>query len=435
MPAKTSPLVLCLFLLGPLACSEKAPPTAEPSAVKKDPQSAQRVLCASPSGLSGAAAEQLAALQSRLQKDPHNIDLLVAVGQSWIRAARQESDPGLYLHAGGCAELALQIAPHQGPAENLQLLVLLNQHQFKKARERALSVLEKNPQDQMAWGSLSDAHLELGAIEDAQYAVQKMVDLKPNLPSYARASYLAWLTGDEKGARLIAKQAVSAGQEQKITEGLAWVITQTAWMFWHDGDLKGAEAGFDLALEKHGEHIPAWLGKARVALATQRFDEAQALLMRAQEKNPTAESAWLLLQHALLIRDKALIESREAELLKLGRNQDPRTLSLALSVRNVRPDEALKLAGAEFEKRPGLYTKDAYAFALARSGQAAKAATLAQEIVSLNTPDPGLMARAGFVLFQAGDVKKGRALMKAALDKNPHFDPIFSQEVRRAIAN
>jgi tetratricopeptide (TPR) repeat protein len=393
------------------------------------------VLCASPSGLTGPAAEQLAALQTRLLKEDQNIDLLVAVGQSWIRAARQESDPGLYLHAGACAELALQIAPQQGPAENLQLLVLLNQHQFKKARDRALSILQRNPQDQMAWGSLSDAHLELGAIEDAQYAVQKMVDLKPNLPSYARASYLAWLTGDEKGARLIAKQAVSAGQEQKMTEGLAWVIAQTAMMFWHDGDLKGAEAGFDLALEKHGEHIPAWLGKARVALATQRYDDALALLDRAQEKNPTAEVAWLLLQHALLTQDQERIAARESELIKLGRNQDPRTLSLALSIRNILPDEALKLAEGEFKERPGLYTQDAYALALARSGHMAKAAALAHEIVSVGTPDPGLMARAGFVLWQAGDKKKGRALMMAALDKNPHFDPLFSQEVRRAISN
>ena len=47
------------------------------------------------------------------------------------------------------------------------------------------------------------ATLELGDVEASTKAVQRMLDLKPSLPSYGRAAHLRWLLGDTAGAQAL----------------------------------------------------------------------------------------------------------------------------------------------------------------------------------------------------------------------------------------
>src|SRR5207248_4035275 len=113
-----------------------------------------------------------------------------------------------------------------------------------------------------------------GHFEAAADAAQKMVDLKPNLPSYSRASWLAWLHGDVPAATEYARLAIDAGGDRSDNEPQAWVIVQAAMIFWSQGDLGGADAGFDTALDRVPGYPPALVGKARVALAQGRAADA-----------------------------------------------------------------------------------------------------------------------------------------------------------------
>src|SRR5439155_10712632 len=137
-------------------------------------------------------------------------------------------DPGYYLHADACAEVALAISPDDPTALDLRALVLLNQHQFADAEKTARKILEKRGDDPVAWGNLSDALLEMGRTEEASRAAQTMVDLKPNLPSYARAAHFRWLAGDSAGAKAFYRHAIDAGADQRDPEPRAWVLVQTA---------------------------------------------------------------------------------------------------------------------------------------------------------------------------------------------------------------
>jgi tetratricopeptide (TPR) repeat protein len=84
-----------------------------------------------------------------------------------VKKARESSDPGYYLNAKACADVALDVAPGSRPAIDLSALVLLNQHRFDEARDLAEQILRKSPDDLMALGTLSDAYLETGRYAEA----------------------------------------------------------------------------------------------------------------------------------------------------------------------------------------------------------------------------------------------------------------------------
>src|SRR5258708_35176757 len=131
-------------------------------------------------------------LQGRVQRSPKKMEAWIELGQAWVRKARADGNPMHYLSASACADLALALAPGNRLALDLRGLVLLNDHRFDEARRLAQSVGDAEPDDAAAWGNLSDALLELGRVDEAARATQRMVDLKPNLPSYSRAAWLLW---------------------------------------------------------------------------------------------------------------------------------------------------------------------------------------------------------------------------------------------------
>ncbi len=383
--------------------------------------------------LDGSAAidRTISDLQARLRREPTSLDGWVALGEAWVRRARQTADPGYYRSAADCAEAALALAPGERRAEALQGFVLLDGHRFEEARQRAESLLRRDPRDPTALGVLSDALLELGRFEEAAQATQRMVDLKPNLPSYARVSYLMWLRGDVERALEAARVAEGASGER---EPRAWVAVQAALMRWHRGDLGGADADLDRALALMPDYPAALAGKGRVALSRGEAGAAERWLERAWHLAPLAETAWLLGDARRAQGDKAGAREADERVIRAGRAFDRRTLALFLSTNGFDPDEAVRLAEAEQAVRGDLYTDDARAWALFRAGRIEEASAAALRATRLGTPDARLLYHAGAIRCAAGDVKAGLALVRRALNLNPSFDQAGAADARRLLA-
>jgi tetratricopeptide (TPR) repeat protein len=374
-------------------------------------------------------------LQARAQNTPTKAEAWVALGQAWVRKARSDGDALHYLSADACAEMALRLSTGDRGALDLRGLVLLTNHRFEEARKLAQSVVDTAPEDAGAWGNLSDALTDLGRFGDAVHAAQRMMDLKPNLPSYARASYLLWLRGDVPGAKESARLAIDAGGDLRDPEPLAWVLVQTANMFWQEGDFQGADTGFDGALAVKPGFPPALVGKARVALAQGRPADASSLLREALEKRPLVETAGLLADARRLSGDGPGAEAAEREVFREGRSGDGRTLSLYLSTHGQAADEALALAERELSTRDDVYTEDTLAWALYRTGRLAEARAASDKALALKTPDARLLYHAGAIRLAGGEPAAGLALLKQALALNPGFDPVGAREARALLGS
>jgi tetratricopeptide (TPR) repeat protein len=245
-----------------------------------------RALCLAPTDATDAADAALRRLRSVAAADAARAEW-TALADAWIAKARRSYDEGYYLHAGACAELALQRDSRDAAAASLRAMVQLNRHEFAAARDTALAVVTAHPRHQRAWGVLSDASLELGDMDSAIEAAQRMVDIKPNLPSYARAAHLAWLQGDAKSAKLFYGQAIRAAAPG---EARAWVLVEVAEIFRLENDLAGADAGFALALSSRPDFPPALVGRARTALARGDEETARLLVARARAQNPHVDT-------------------------------------------------------------------------------------------------------------------------------------------------
>ncbi len=328
------------------------------------------------------------------------------------------SDPGYYLNATAAVDVALDLSPDNTAALDVKGLALLNDHKFEEARELAERTVAKNAEDPTAFGTLSDALLELGRYDEATKAAQAMMDLKPNLPSYSRAAHLAWLHGDVGGAKESLRLALDSGKDQRDKEPYAWVLAQAAQLFLAQGDLEGAEAGFDRALEWLPGFAPANVGKGRVALARHQSTRAAELFQRAYATSPLVETAWLLGDAREAAGDAAGAEEARDFVRKEGRRTDPRTLAAFLAEKNETPEGALALADAEMKVRPDMVTEDVRAWALYRLGRVQEARSAIVHARRLGTKDARMMYHEGAIRLAMADKTEqteGRKLLLAAL--------------------
>ena len=426
--------LLAAFALSCAACTEDGghPPTrpaADTASSTKTASPEERL--ALQKTTSGSDVDRLIdAGQARAEKNPESADAWVLLGRAWVRKARESADPGYYLNAKACAAIVKKRDPASRLAKNLEILVLLNGHEFVAARALAKTIVDASPDDAMALGSLSDAELELGLYDDAATHAQAMIDLKPNLPSYARASFLSWVRGDVAGAKEAIRGAIDSGRDKHDPEPRAWVLVQAANIFYYEGDLEGANAGYEMTLDWLPGYAPALVGKGRVALAKGDGKAAVENLDRAYSASPLVETAWLLGDAHVLAKSPEAAEKSYAKVRSDGKVQDPRTLSLFLTTRGESPDLALTLAEKEYETRKDVVTEEALAMALLRKGNVAEAKAKIVHARRLGTPDPRAIAHEGMIRLAAGEKVAGKAAIARAL-ASPIVDRATRDEATR----
>jgi tetratricopeptide (TPR) repeat protein len=373
---------------------------------------------------------ELRAAQELAKKNPTSDAAWINLGHAWVKEARGRADPGYYLHARACAAIVLARAPDDRLALDLEGLVLMNQHAFEDARTLAERITRAHPDDAMAWGTLSDALLEVGRYDDAEAAVDRMVALKPGLASYVRASHLRWLRGDLEAAKRHARSAIDAGRGARDPEPHAWTLCHAATIFLHEGDLDGADVGYEQALGRVSEYPCALVGRGRIALAKKDAARAADLFARAAAVEPTAETLWLLGDAFAAKGDEAKANEAYAR-VEQEESRDARTVALYYAVKNKRVDHALALARSELEKRKDIYTEEALAWALFRNGKNGEAKEAITRARRLGTRDARLMAHEGRIRIANGDAS-GRALVEKALATSPAFWD--AAETREALA-
>lgn len=425
-------IVISLFIAS-IACEETpAQRVDSPQAPAKedalDLTGLQRLALEDPNGQT-PLDQEIRRLQDVAKRSPKKLDPWILLGRSWVKKARQQSEPGFYANANASADIGFDILPDNPLSRNLRGLVLMNDHRFTEAKALMEKVLEDDPDDIMALGTLGDALLELGDVENATKHVQRMVELKPSLPSYTRAAYLRWLRGDPGGATMILKKAIMAGGTARDKEAFAWVLVEAAKIFWYQGDHEGAEAGLDRALDAFPEYPAALVWKARVALARGEPRRALELAKRSYQRAALAETAWVWADAARAVEDAAEVEAAEAMLDKLGEHGEARVLAAYLATHDRDPKRALELVERELKSRSDIYTKDAHAWALYRLGRFDEALAASEAATAYGTKDASLLYHRGAIRI-AAKKEGGIDDVKAALALDEKFDPVAADEAR-----
>jgi tetratricopeptide (TPR) repeat protein len=118
-----------------------------------------------------------------------------------IRRAHETASPDYDRQAAEAIATGLSLAPQDFQLRKAQVALLLDQHEFARARDEAKDLNLHNPDDATVHGYLARAYIGLGNYQDAEEAAQWMLNLLPfNVPGLLIAADLRDHYGDPEGA-------------------------------------------------------------------------------------------------------------------------------------------------------------------------------------------------------------------------------------------
>lgn len=409
---------LISFLLGCGCLAAQQGPPARPV----EAPGARRL---SPELATANTDERIRIYQRLLTASPRDLQLQSGLILTYMQKLRESADGAYLQRASKLVADMLETDGGNFEALRLQNEIDLQRHEFKVVAERARDMLHYAPSDPGAWGNLGDALMDLGEYENAGQAYSKMFALRPNLASYNRVAFFRFVTGDAAGAIGLMKQAIEAGSGQP--ENTAWCFAELGDMYFKTGLLNEAGAAYRSALSLFPalHRASAGLGKVEAAgghpdLAIRHYQQAQAIV-------PTVEYAAALADlYSATGKNKA---AREQQLLvatidKLGTASGEttnRNLAIILAGHNENLPHALELVRAEISTRPDVYTWDALAWVLFKSGHLEEARVACQKALRLNTPEPAFYFHASRIASAAGDEKAAREYEDRTAALNPKF--------------
>jgi tetratricopeptide (TPR) repeat protein len=355
-------------------------------------------------------AEQGMAQAKRLiDKNPKNYEAYNALALALSRRARETSDIKFYAEAEETLKKSFEISPDNFDGRRIEVWVLLGKHEFAAAREEALKLKQRVPDDVMVYGFLTDANVELGNYDEAEKSAQLMLDLRPgNSPGITRASYLRELFGDVDGSLELMNMALSSTNPSEV-EDRAWILTQMAHLQLSVGRLTEAEKNLQQALALFPCYHYALGNLAKVRIAQKRYEEAVQLLTTRYQSAPHAENLFDLAEALRYAgrgdeAKKAFTEFEQKSLLESIRaDNSNRELIFYYADYAHEPVKALEVAKKEFARRHDVYTLDGYAWALHVNGENEEARKQVETALAVGIRDARIFRHAGEIALATGD--------------------------------
>ena len=313
----------------------------------------------------------------------------------------------------------------------------LARHDFSLALECGEKARQINPDRTYAYGVIADAQIELGRYEEAVETLQNMVDLRPDMSSYSRISYMRELHGDTEGALEMMQLAVDSGTPN--SENTAWVRTQLANLYFNSGDLDQAELEYRLTLQNRPDYVYALVGLGRVRAAHGDMNEAIKLVNQAVTIMPLPDFVIALgdLYQAAGQQEAASQQYKLVAAIETLYRANGVDMDLEISLFNAdheqKLDETLALARKAYANRPSIHGADALAWALYKTGNFAEAQTNSMEALKLGTKDPLKLFHAGMIALELGDKSQAREYLEEALAINPHFSILYAEQARETL--
>jgi tetratricopeptide (TPR) repeat protein len=359
------------------------------------------------------------------------------LGSAYVDQARLTGDPRNYPKAEDALHRSLSIeGERNAPAMAGMAALAAARHDFSTALswgERARAI---NPHNAAIHGIIGDALVELGRYPEGFASFQRMLDLRPGLGAYARASYAWELQGNIPNAKRSLELALQAASTPADGAFASFYLAELAWT---NGRLAEAERWWRESAARDPSWTAAIQGLASATAARGNFAEAIRLSEKAVATSLSTHDAIELGDlYAASGDDEAAGRqaARLAELVRLyranGVNVD---LEIALynADHNVDVAAGLVAARAEWARRQSIHVADALAWALYANGHYREALTYSRQALRLGTRSATFHFHKGMIERALGMTAAARGDLQRALVINPHFSFIWAPRVVRIL--
>ena len=406
--------------------------SGDPSAPTRPPADVDAAAAAPGADLGAVAAS----LQERLRRVPGDWQSWAALGSVYVQQASTTADPGFYAKAAGAFDRSLRERTAGNDAALVgQAALAVARHEFAEAQDLARRAIELNAFNSSAYGVLTDALVELGDYPASYLSVQRMLELRPGVPSYARVSYAFELQGDLEGAKGALKEVLRLATNPSDA---AFAHRYLGELAFGQGDLDEANRQFAAGLDRAPRYTPLLAGRARVAAARGEVDAALKdwtdVVQRLPEPGYLTElgDLYTSLGRTQEAGDQyALVRVTEQLFTAAGSELDLEQSLFAADHGD--PAGALRSAERAWQSRRSVDTADAYAWALHVNGRSVEARDLATQAQRLGTRSALFAYHRGMIEMAVGDLTAARQSLDFALDINPHFSPLHAPRARAAL--
>lgn len=376
------------------------------------------------SGSGSPAERRIASAERAIAANPKLVQPYTDLALALSRRARETGDPVYYDRADQALASALAIDAGNVEARKLGVWNLLGRHEFERAREAANDLNSQVPDDVLVYGFVADANAELGNYKEAEDAVQWMLDMRPNnLSGLTRAAYLRELFGDVDGALELFTQAFDRMAPTEV-EDRAWILSQIGHLLAGSGRTGDADTVLQQALTIFPDYHYALSYLAQVRTAQKRYGEAVALLRKLCAVLPHAENLYALAETLELSGNpeaRAVFAEFEQKALAESSRRDNanRELVAYYADHAGRPADAQRIAEIERAHRHDVYTLDAYAWALYRSGRTDDARASIDAALQVGIRNAEIDYHAGVIAAKQGDRTSARKYFERSLAQSP----------------
>ncbi len=377
-------------------------------------------------------------ISSRMPWQRDDIKSLDTLAADYLQKVRDKGDPAYYPKIEAALTQALSLDSNDADALTMMGMLSLSRHQFKDALSWGKKARASNPYASTSLGVIGDAQIEMGQYPDAIATFQKMVDLRPDLSSYARVSYARELHGDVPGAIDAMQMAIVAGGP--AAENVAYPQVILGNLYFDSGRLDQAEAAYAQALVDYPNYVPAQGGLARVQAARGNYDDAIKRYQRVVDVYPAPEYAIALGDvYTVTGSSKKALDAYDlaaAEQKLYQANGIDVDAELALFQADQRRDlsSALDAARRAIRDRGSVVSADTLAWTLYQNGDYSEARQASDQAHRLGTRYALFFFHSGMIKYRTGDLDGARSDLTEALSINPYFSLIHVAEARSTLA-
>jgi tetratricopeptide (TPR) repeat protein len=365
---------------------------------------------------------------------PDSADARALLGGAYVTKARATGDPSLYARA----ERVLSGALRRDPG-NVAALVGAGtlaglRHDFREQLRLGLAARRAAPALARPYTVIADAQIELGRYGDAARSIQRLVDLKPGLPAYARVSYYRELTGDQDGAVRAMRFAASAGG---APESLAYVQALTGNLELARGRPGAARDAYMASLRTVPGYSDALEGLARVDAARGDLRGSAARLRRLAPNRPPARALVFLAEleqafgHPGAAR-RHLVAARAQFARDRAGGGLPDAEAVLLEANHGSSARAVRLGRRVWRAKPSTRSADALGWALTRAGRPRDGLAWARRALRTGSVDPMIRAHAGLAARRAGRAREAQRHLRLAASGAAALSPALAASLVRA---
>jgi tetratricopeptide (TPR) repeat protein len=356
---------------------------------------------------------------------PGSADARALLGDAYVTKARATGDPSLYARADRVLSGALRRDPRNVAALVGAGTLAGLRHDFREQLRLGLEAKRVAPALARPYTVIADAQIELGMYRDAAGSIQRLVNIKPGLPAYARVSYYRELTGDPAGAVRAMRFAASAGG---APQSLAYVQALTGNLELARGRVAAARDAYMASLRTVPDFSDALEGLARVDAARGDPRRSAARLRRLAPSQPPARALAFLAELELGAgQDRAARRHLRAAAAKFERDRAggglPDAESVLFEANHGQSGRAVRLGRRVWREKPSIRSADALGWALTRAGRPREGLVWTRRALRTGSLDPMFRLHAGVATARAGRGREAAKQFALALKGEAALSP------------